>query len=326
MSYEKLLEEQPIALRIIKNSYNKDRLAHSYLFEGNKGTSKFKVALYFAKLLLCNEFDAPCGVCDNCQRIDRLVHPNIYIISPENGMIKKGQIKELQSELSKKSLENGPKFYIIKNIECLNSSSANSLLKILEEPVPNQYALLLSENKNKILPTIISRCQIINFNSLSKKDMINKLVSKDFSRKIATVFSMFSNDIIYVEELINNELSITMYNDVRKFVGILANSHRSGAIYYKDNCSYILKDRDSAKLFITLIILFQKDIIKYKSGLEKDLVYFTELDNIVTISKKKSTSRLNEEMESMLQILNSIDYYINMDLNMLNLIILLERE
>ena len=88
-------------------------------------------------MLLCKGEQKPCEICHNCRRIKHHTHPNLSIIEPIKGSIRKKQIVDLQTEFSKTSVEPGPKIYIIKDIETINVGAANSLLKFLEEPHPN---------------------------------------------------------------------------------------------------------------------------------------------------------------------------------------------
>ena len=137
MAFDKIRSSQPKVVKLIENSIKMDRLSHAYLFEGERGTRKFETAIYFAQLLLCTGDEKPCEVCHNCRRIKHQTHPNVYIVEPIKGSIRKKQIVDLQIEFSKTSIEPGPKVYIIKDIETINVGAANSLLKFLEEPHPN---------------------------------------------------------------------------------------------------------------------------------------------------------------------------------------------
>ncbi|OOR31911.1 DNA polymerase III subunit delta', partial [Bacillus cereus] len=109
-----LQEVQPEVMTMLKNSITKGRVAHAYLFEGEKGTGKKEASYAFAKSLLCErpiKAYQPCEVCSNCKRIASGNHPDVHFVEPEGLSIKKQQIRLLQEEFSKKSVESNRKIY-----------------------------------------------------------------------------------------------------------------------------------------------------------------------------------------------------------------------
>ncbi|MCZ2970043.1 hypothetical protein NYY93_23830, partial [Acinetobacter baumannii] len=122
---------------------------HAYLFNGEAGTLKKETALLFIKSLFCleNSEGIPCNDCRNCDRINNNIHPDVVIISPEEGgSIKKEQIQQLHKEITYTSTELSRKIYLIDRVEMLTTSAANSLLKFLEEPDGDTTAILVTEN------------------------------------------------------------------------------------------------------------------------------------------------------------------------------------
>lgn len=139
------------------------------IFEGDQGTGKAELALWFAKHQFCLNLqeEMPCETCNNCLRITSKDHPDVVEIEPDGQSIKVDQIRALQSELTKSGFESAKKVVIIHQAEKMNMNSANSLLKFLEEPPANFMIILETQSLGKILPTIRSRCQIIHFQALS---------------------------------------------------------------------------------------------------------------------------------------------------------------
>ncbi|HAX74203.1 MAG TPA: DNA polymerase III subunit delta', partial [Firmicutes bacterium] len=170
--WENIESRQPDVTRFLVNSHAKNRLVHAYIFEGILGVGKLAVAKNVAKMLLCDGEEPICGVCRHCQLVKSEGHVNVHMIRPDGLSIKKEQIQQLQVEFSKRAAEDLPKIYIIEESDKMSVSAANSLLKFLEEPMPNTYAILLTDNKQKLLPTIRSRSVILSFKSLSPKELI----------------------------------------------------------------------------------------------------------------------------------------------------------
>ena len=100
MKYDLFLNNQPKVLKLINNSFKKNRLVHTYLFVGAKGTAKLEAAYYFAQKLLCTEKDAPCMKCDNCKKVIDEVHPSIFYLDPSNEMITIEQVEGLEREFA----------------------------------------------------------------------------------------------------------------------------------------------------------------------------------------------------------------------------------
>ncbi|MFE5278853.1 DNA polymerase III subunit delta', partial [Bacillus cereus] len=182
---------------MLKNSIKKGRLAHAYLFEGMRGTGKKDVSLLLSKSLFCTQpVDGymPCEVCHNCKRINSGNHPDIHIVEPDGASIKKQQIQMLQEEFAKTGVESKKKVYTIVHADRMTVNAANSLLKFLEEPTSETTAILLTEQTQKILPTILSRCQIVTFKQLSSEHLIQKLVERGVSEKKAPIIAQLTNN------------------------------------------------------------------------------------------------------------------------------------
>ena len=177
--FEDLRKSQPNVVKMLENSFRKDKLVHAFLFEGAPGTMKYQAALYLSMLLLCKGVEKkPCGTCNNCKRIISGQHTNVLIVEPVNGIIRKEQIESLIKELSVTSLVTGRRVFILKDAEMMNISAANTLLKFLEEPFVGQYLILLSTNTQLLPSTIRSRVQLIHFGAPSVIKMHNLLVEK----------------------------------------------------------------------------------------------------------------------------------------------------
>ena len=176
----KLIEGQKLVFERLSASFKNNRVGHAYLFDGERGTGKEATALHFSKLLLCEnpENFVPCESCSSCRRVLTGNHPNVTIIRPDGQSIKKEQMDNLISEMTKKGYEQSRKIYLITQADRMNTSSANALLKYLEEPEGDVTAILLTDSYQSILPTIKSRCQRISFLPPSRDIMIGKLVEE----------------------------------------------------------------------------------------------------------------------------------------------------
>ncbi len=141
-----------------------DRVSHAYLIEVDDYDSDLFFVYSFIKMILSKKsFEAVNNSNDKIfNLIDEKNYPDIMVISTDSSMIKKNQMIDLQREYSNKSLYDNKRFYIITEAEKLNSSSANTILKFLEEPEDDIIAILLTDSRYHVIDTILSRCQVLS--------------------------------------------------------------------------------------------------------------------------------------------------------------------
>ncbi len=141
------------------------RVSHAYLFVGPPGAGKKSAARAFACALFCE--DEGCGVCPTCFRIKRGFYPDVHIMSPEGAaMYRVEQVRQIIHDTTLSPIEGSVKVYIIENADLFNDASANAFLKTLEEPPDDVVLVLLTHSLDAVLPTIVSRCQIVRFRRL----------------------------------------------------------------------------------------------------------------------------------------------------------------
>ena len=144
-----------------------NKLTHAYLFEVNNYDDDFKVILNFVKMILSNmTYDEVINSDINYfKQIDVNKYIDLFIVEPDGNNIKKNQMIDLMTEFNDKSFLNNKRIYIIKECDKLNASSANTILKFLEEPNDNIIGILLTDNRYRVIDTVLSRCQIYSFNN-----------------------------------------------------------------------------------------------------------------------------------------------------------------
>ena len=199
------------------------KVSHTYLFELDDYDNDLKYVYDFIKMILLDisyeELDKSSDPIISL--IDKGDYPDIFVVSPDGNMIKKDQMIDLQLEFNNTSLIGNKRFYIIKNAEKLNSSSANTILKFLEEPEDNIYAFLLVDNRYHVLDTILSRCQILTLSEngldFEVDDHVLSLLNYILHPKEFFVqYNAFVNDFyvdktLLKEGLLNVEKIIVLY-------------------------------------------------------------------------------------------------------------------
>tara|TARA_B100000676_G_scaffold235959_1_gene235749 strand:- start:630 stop:1643 length:1014 start_codon:yes stop_codon:yes gene_type:complete len=184
--------------QIIKKAVQGNSLAHAYLFYGQESIGKKKVAIELAKSLNCissTKADA-CDKCSSCQKIENRIHPDFFLVEPEKKnptskykIIEVDAIRELQRKLDFLPYEGKVKVAVIDDADLMNASAANSFLKTLEEPPSSTILILIASNPFKLLPTIISRCQTIQFQPLNPEN-IKKILKETVTEEMIEDFSL----------------------------------------------------------------------------------------------------------------------------------------
>ena len=161
----------------LKNAVSSGKLAHAYLFCGPRGVGKTTCARIFAKVINCLTPTATgdaCGECESCKAFAEGRSLNIFELdaASNNGV---EQIKNLMEQTHIPPQTGKYKVFIIDEVHMLSTAAFNAFLKTLEEPPAHVIFILATTEKHKILPTIISRCQIYDFERMSVQDMVNHL-------------------------------------------------------------------------------------------------------------------------------------------------------
>ena len=175
-TFEEVVGQEYI-VRSIKNAVQNHKVGHAYLFCGPRGTGKTTMARLLAKAVNCeNPEKAPCGVCDNCVAANNGTHPDIIEINAANETHVE-DIRDLIERSRLAPMQGKHKIYIIDEVHQLSSAASSALLKTLEEPPENVIFILATTDPQKLLPTIISRCQRYDFTKVRKDQIRDHLLN-----------------------------------------------------------------------------------------------------------------------------------------------------
>ena len=296
--FDILKNEQEKVYDFIKKNHENDSFSHAYIVE-SKNYNNLDLFLQFFVSNLLDKND-----------IDINNNPDIYIIKPDNGVIKKNQIDELQKKFFTKSFVSKKKVYIIYGADKMNEVSSNSLLKFIEEPAENIFAILVTENRFALLTTILSRCQII------------KLKFKSLDKNIDDVYN-----IIYYASNSSRPLDESMYeyikNIMEKVLLFIDCYEKNGILALtKTNLFFGKMVKNDIELFLEILVLFYYDIIRLYSSFDTNTFNKSELMEYV--KNNNTLESISNKIKSTILIKNKLRYNINGSLLIERLILLFE--
>lgn len=258
---------QDKAKRLLRLASERRKISHAYMFQGPAGVGKKMTARAYAAFLLClgvEDRDDSCGQCPSCRKIASGNHPDFLVIEPDGVQIKIDQIRALKKELSYPPVEGGWRVVLLADIHLTMARAevANSLLKTLEEPPAQTVFILTAVEAAGILPTIVSRCQVVPFYPLAF-DIVAAalLVSGDVSAERArTLASIAEGSLGRAMELASTELLEVRKSIAEGLTGITP--AQSGAV----ERVFALAERaavakDELENLLELLIFWVKDLM-----------------------------------------------------------------
>jgi DNA polymerase III subunit delta' len=327
-TWSELEEIQPMVLKMLKNSIEKERVSHAYLFEGMRGIGKKAVGIILAKSLFClKPIDGyiPCEECTNCKRVNSGNHPDFHIVEPDGLSIKKHQIQTLQEEFSKTGVESKQKIYMIINADRMTLNAANSLLKFLEEPNRQTFAILITEQGQQILPTILSRCQTLTFRPLPTVKLIEQLtILHGVNPTTAPLLAQLTNNIEEALQLNDDEWFAQAQKIVVKLYEVLKKNSLEAMVSLQESWFSHFKEKDQFDRGLDLLLLIYKDLLYIQLGRQDQVVYPNETSRLEQHALRTPGGRLAEQMTAILDAKRKLHANMNPQLLMEQLVLKLQ--
>ena len=288
-------------------AYKLGKLAHAYIFLGPQGIGKKSSALAFIKYVFCEDISYKesngdsCSVCAECRKVSAGNHPDLIMLEPERSSIKIDMIRELKNNLHYGKYDANLRFCIINDAENLRLEAANALLKTLEEPAKDVIIILVTSKVNMLLPTIISRCQKVRFNPLTKDEIKSALISiHGLDDDRADVVSGFLQGAFPKTDKESLDKIIDLRSNLLKKIKEISINNFSGIV----NLSEEVGEEEKEQLvdIIEIIKTFYRDAALIKSGISDDIINKDVMYDI----RKIASNQTNDELYLKINIMNQM--------------------
>ena len=269
------------AIRLLSSMLLKDMVSHAYLFHGPARIGKTTLAINLAMAINCVDLSngSPCGECRQCERITSGNHPDVQVIEVMSSDEIKGidQIRDIQHSSSLKPYEGERRIFILPEISQLSIPASNALLRLLEEPPEKVTFLLTSTNLESVIPTILSRCQIIGTKRVPADQIIDYLTSHfDITPGDATHIARISQGQIgwAIEASTNGALLEDYDSSLKLMDSILIGNLDQRFKHAEEMASTYTQNRHKSLQQLSMGIAWWRDILMLKESIEGSVCNF----------------------------------------------------
>ncbi len=308
------------AVDMLRQHAAHDEIRHAYLFCGPPGLGRRTLALRLAQALNCTKPLAPgvpCGLCRDCKQIEAMQHPDMNVIQAldgdnlpkEGGTLKVDQIREVQRSLSLKPYQSKYRVALFLRFQEANDNAANALLKTLEEAPAHAILLLTADTPEQLLPTIISRCEILRLRPLPieavESDLIYRGVDEERARLLAHISGGRPG---YARRLVEDITLLEKRDERLNDLQTLLPAARVEKFSYADKLS---KDKDAMRQAIIIWLSYWRDVMLRVAGAETPLINVDRNMEIEFLAGRLTLSTARRVVSDLENALEKMDRNVN---------------
>lgn len=314
LTFDKFIGNKNV-VRNLKMSILNNKISHCYIIDGVKSSGKETIAKIFSKSILCeNNYGNPCLECISCKTIDSLNNPDIFIIENEKKNLSITDVREnIIKNLGTKPFRHKYKIFIIKNSDLMTIQAQNALLKTMEEPPSFVIFILLSNNYNNFLPTVLSRCVLIKLKPLPVNLVQTYLVENGFSNQNdAKFYANYSRGSIGKSlQLINSESFIEFRKDI---VNDIYKLDELDLIQMYKLISSYEKQKENLYEILDIYIITYRDALIFKQLGKVGQIVQNDIFDLLEVLSKMSLENLVIKLEALLITKSNLRQNLNMSL------------
>lgn len=314
------------AATMLQNMLATGRLAHAYLFLGPEGAGMKETAVHFAKGILCENTGAgrPCGACVHCRRVDSGNHPDVALLEPDGQSIKIQQVREVQKSFALKAMEASRKIYIVTKAELMTAEASNALLKFLEEPSTPVVAILLANRKSALLPTVVSRCQVIPFYRMSAGSIQAALQAEGIPAAKARLLSVVKESVESARNFSGSGKFAEIVNLVVQLSEEIQSDRGNPLFLIQDQISKPGWPSEDVESFLDCLAWWYRDLINAKLDMEDQIVYGDQLSRIQSQAASYGLEDLVHMVEIVLSAKKRLQSHANQQLALEHMVLRLQ--
>lgn len=263
------------AVDMLKKHVNHGTTRHAYLFAGPPGLGRRTLALRFAQALNCQtpvDAGIPCGRCRDCKQIEAMQHADLTVVQAESegGTMKVDQIREARRSLTLKPYQANYRVALFLRFQEANDNAANALLKTLEEAPSYAVLILTSDNPEQLLPTIVSRCEVLRLRPLKIESIQSALENRGIETSQARLIAHISGGRFgYALRLIENEALLEKREERLDDLQSLISASRVEKFAYADK---LARDKESMRQTVLIWLSYWRDVMLRSAQAETPLV------------------------------------------------------
>lgn len=303
------------AVDLLSRQQQRGQPAQSLLLTGLPNVGKSTLACYFAQYLNCEGSPKPCGHCLSCRKIISGNHPDVRILDDDDESLKIDQIRELQRELSLSPHESQYRVVVLCNFERATTSAANALLKTLEEPASQVVLILTATDPGRLLPTIVSRCQILTLRPLPKQMILEALqTNSQASPEQAELLGQLAAGRLgwAVRALQDGQFLARREQHLQQLLSLLRMGRADRLAYAQQ----ISRDPIAVKESLILWVTIWRDLLLLRSGSQTKIINLDWHDRLQALAQQISLAQAQEMVTRLRAALANLERNVNSRLNL----------
>ena len=317
-SFQDIIGHEQVIAHLQKAALS-DKISHAYLFSGESGLGKHAIASLFAEALQCKEHTGdPCGECVSCKKDRSRNHPDIIRITHiKPNSISVDEVREqLINDIQVKPYESRYKIYIMEEAQKMTPQAQNALLKTIEEPPAYAVILLLTENLDAMLPTIRSRCVILNLKTISDR-LVDRYLRETLGlpEREAEIKAAFAQGNIGKARKVAEDESF--FEMVQNALQLLKHSGKMEVYELVDAIKNMSSEKQNIYDYLDLFLMWFRDVLLFKATREIDnLIFKDEINYIKERAALSSYEGIQNIMEAVQMAGERLRANVNFELTM----------
>lgn len=302
------------AVDMLKKHVINGTTRHAYLFAGPPGIGRRTLALRLAQALNCRTPmgpGIPCGQCRDCQQIEAMHHADLSIVQAEaeGGTLKVDQIRETRRLLTLKPYQASYRIALFLRFQEANDNAANALLKTLEEAPSYAVLILTTDNPEQLLPTIVSRCEVLRLRPLKFEEVQRALMLRGLETSRAKLIAHISGGRFgYALRLIENDDLLERREERLNDLQSLISASRVEKFAYADK---LARDRESMRQAVLIWLSYWRDVMLRSAQAETPLVNFDRNLEIEDLAERLDLSATRHVVSALEDVLEKMERNVN---------------